>query len=133
MRKVCLMVVASAFGASVAVAQESQPKMFIGGSWVCAYPEAYDIAEGREQETPWDQFEALKKDLLAEKLCMFVDEEDFEDMMAPWVTILDQQGDKVQVEFAIEFYDKIEDLHRRIERVRFTGWTAAANLENYYP
>ena len=55
---------------------------------------------------------ALKDRLLEAKSCMFVDDEDIEDMMAPFVTVVDRQGDKIKVEFWVEFYQKLAELHR---------------------
>jgi len=61
-----------------------------------------------------------------------LEEDQIEDMMAPFVQIKEIRGDMVRVEFIIEFYRKIEFLHRRITRVFYTGWTDQANLRNYY-
>jgi hypothetical protein len=64
---------------------------------------------------------------------MYVDDDDIEDMMAPFVTVVERQGDKVKVEFWIEFYKKIAELHRAWRNVKFTGWTAEDRLADYHP
>ena len=38
------------------------------------------------------------------------------------------EGDKVKVTFMVEFYKKIEYLHRKITRITFVGWTHEDNL-----
>jgi hypothetical protein len=64
---------------------------------------------------------------------MYVDDEYLEDMMAPFVQVLDRQGEKIKVSFTVEFYKRIATLHRRITRVTYAGWTDAGNLRNYEP
>jgi hypothetical protein len=59
---------------------------------------------------------------------MYVDNTYLEDMMAPFVTVLDQQGNKVQVSFTVEFNKRIHIIHRQITRVTYAGWTDAGNL-----
>jgi hypothetical protein len=76
---------------------------------------------------------ALKDRLLEAKSCMFVDHDDIEDMLAPFVTVVDRRGDKIKVEFWIEFYKKIAELNRAWNRVEFTGWTAEERLADYHP
>jgi hypothetical protein len=76
---------------------------------------------------------ALKDRLLEAKSCMFVDHDDIEDMLAPFVTVVDRRGDKIKVEFWIEFYKKIAELNRAWNRVEFTGWTAEERLADYRP
>ncbi len=126
------LVVALASPAQAAESGEEPPQTFYNHTWVCTSPEAYATAVQREAETPRDKFGALKVALLEERLCMLVDEEQLEDMMAPFVQVKETQGEMVKVEFIIEFYRKVEFLHRRITRVFYTGWTDQANLRNYH-
>lgn len=98
------------------------------GSWLCISPEAYEQAVVEAQKQRGKEREALIKQLRDEKLCMYADDELLEDIMAPWVRVLDRQGDKVKVSFMVEYYKRVEYLHRRFSRVNYTGWTAAANL-----
>ncbi len=91
-------------------------------------PEAYDQAIAEEQKRRGKAREALKKELLEQQLCMYADDELLEDIMAPWVQVIDRQDDKVKVSFMVEFYKRVEYLHRRFSRVNYTGWTSAGNL-----
>jgi hypothetical protein len=98
------------------------------GSWLCVSPEAYDQAVAEAQKRRGEALEALKEQLLEDKRCMYATDELLEDIMAPWVQVIDRQGDKVKVSFMVEFYQRVEYLHRRFSRVNYTGWTAADNL-----
>jgi hypothetical protein len=115
----------------IAAGHAAEPQTLKEGVWVCRTPEAYDqaiAAEGQDKDLP-----ALKQRLLDQKLCMYIDDEYLEDMMAPFVQVLSQQGNKVKVSFTIEFYKRIATLHRRITRITYAGWTDAGNLRNYEP
>lgn len=98
------------------------------GSWLCVSPEAYDQAVAEAQKRRGKEREALKEQLREDKLCLYADDELLEDIMAPWVQVVDRQDDKVKVSFMVEFYKRVEYLHRRFSRVNYTGWTAADNL-----
>ena len=106
--------------------------IFAQGTWVCVSPEAYDEAIEAEAALRAGDFEALKKDLLERKLCIFIDAGDIEDMMAPFVQIHSEQGGQVNVTFTIEFYKRIEFLHRQMNRVTFAGWTEMDNLHRIH-
>jgi hypothetical protein len=99
------------------------------GSWLCDTPEAYDlaIAEAGKQNGDLD---ALKKRLLDEKLCIYVDTDFAARMMVPYATVLERQGSKVKVTFTVQYRKRLETLHRQISRVTFVGWTDAGNLLN---
>jgi hypothetical protein len=119
---------------STAVAVEGPPYLLHEGTWVCSTPEAYDQALAEQAKTNgYKQLMALKDQLLAEKRCMYVDDEDIEDMMAPFVEIVDRMGDKIKVTFTIEFYKRISDISAAFNRVQFTGWTAEDRLAAYHP
>ena len=111
------------WGLAVAPAQAGDPYMLLEGSWVCRSPETYDIAMERLRDDA-DAGGAL----VDEQLCMFIDDEKLEDTMAPFFQVQERQGDKVKVRFMVEFYKKIEYLHRRITRITFVGWTHEDNL-----
>ena len=110
-------------GVAAAPAQAGDPYMLLEGSWVCRSPETYDIAMERLRDDA-DAGGAL----VDEQLCMFIDDEKLEDTMAPFFQVQERQGDKVKVLFMVEFYKKIEYLHRRITRITFVGWTHEDNL-----
>jgi len=98
------------------------------GSWVCATPEAYDMAIAEERKLGGTDLEQLRARLLDSKQCMYVDAEYVEKMMVPYAQILEQQGDKVKVSFTVEFRKQFEFLHRQVRRVTFGGWTDRGNL-----
>lgn len=126
MKTVCLAVILiiAMLGAAHAVDRTTLKN----GSWLCTTPEAYDQAIAEEQKRIGKARETLKTELLEQKLCLYADDELLEDIMAPWVQVIDRQGDKVKVSFMVEFYKKVEYLHRRFSRVNYTGWTSDANL-----
>jgi hypothetical protein len=97
------------------------------GTWICVSPDAYDDAVARQRSSGMD-LEALRKDLLDRKQCMYLDAEWVENMMAPFARVLERQGTKVRVEFTIEFRKRIEFLHRQIHRITYAGWTDSTNL-----
>jgi len=110
-------------GLAVATAHAGDPYMLREGSWVCRSPETYDIAMERLRDNAH-----ARAALVDEQLCMFIDDEKLEDTMAPFFQVQERQGDKVKVTFMVEFYKKIEYLHRKITRITFVGWTHEDNL-----
>ena len=52
--------------------------------------------------------------------------------MAPFVQVLEENGDKVKVTFIVEYYKRIAMLHRKFARIQYTGWTERTNLRDYY-
>jgi hypothetical protein len=129
-----LALLAVAVGAAQARATKGPPYLLEEGTWICATPEDYDRAIAEQAKiNGFPELKALKERLLAAKSCMYVDDDDIEDMMAPFVTVVDRQGDKVKVEFWIEFYKKIAELNRAWSNVKFTGWTAEDRLADYHP
>ena len=100
-----------------------------------AYEELRVFYEGDPKDpTKLGKIRELQKDsqLREDKLCTYIAADDVEDILAPFVTVTDRQGDRVKVSFTVEFYKKIEYLHRRITRITYAGWTGAGNLTNAY-
>ena len=126
MKTLCLTVLLAL--ALLGGAQAAERTTLKNGSWLCVSPEAYDQAVAAARNLRGQKLEALQKQLLDNKRCMYADDELIEDIMAPWVQILERQGDKVKVSFMVEFYKRVEYLHRRFSRVNYTGWTTADNL-----
>ncbi len=123
-----------AVAVATASAVEGPPFLLKEGTWVCATPDDYDRAIAEQGKTNGHgELMAQKDRLLEEKSCMFVDDEDIEDMMAPFVQVGERQGDKIKVTFTIEFYNRISDISAAFNRVRFTGWTAEDRLADYRP
>jgi len=74
--------------------------------FVCISPQAYDDAMVRVRELSGRNLEPLKKDLSENKLCMFVDPEMADNIMAPFAVVLQRDGTKVQVQFIVTFRKK---------------------------
>ena len=132
MRQLALAAALAMMVAGPALALEGDPRTFYSNTWICASPEAYATAIERQATWPKDQMAGLKAQLLEERLCMLVVEDETEDMMAPFVEVLETRDNMVRVKFMIEFYRKIEYLHRNITRITYGGWTDEGNLRNYY-
>ena len=111
---------------------DDRPHTLLRGSWVCVSQEVYGQAVAGKRAGR--DVQALRQELRNEdghELCIFVDDEILEDMLAPWVRVLGQEGDQVQVAFTVEYYQRLNVIHRRFSRVQFTGWTGAGNLDIY--
>jgi hypothetical protein len=118
----------------VGIAAEGPPYLLHENTWVCVTPEAYDQALAEQAKTDgYKALMALKERLLAEKSCMLVDDDDIEDMMAPFVEVIERQSDKIKVTFTVEFYKRFDAVHARFSRVKFSGWTAEDRLADYRP
>ncbi|MGI9503207.1 MAG: hypothetical protein ACR2RE_09155 [Geminicoccaceae bacterium] len=111
----------------VAAAQEEGPFILAENSWVCVTPDAYDQAIAEADKT--NDIRALRKQFLENKLCMTIDDEDIEDMMAPFVQVTDRKDEKIKVRFEVEFYKRIAYLHRNFARITFAGWTHEDRLK----
>lgn len=111
---------------------DDRPHTLHRDSWVCASQAAYGQAAVGQRAGK--DVQALRKELRnenGEDLCIYIDGKILEDMMAPWVRVLGQEGDQIQVAFTVEFYQRLSTVHRRFSRVQFTGWTGAGNLDIY--
>jgi hypothetical protein len=97
-------------------------------SWLCDSPQAYDRAIAEQRSANGD-LEALKKRLLDEKQCIYVDGDFVERMMVPYAKVLERQDGKVKVTFTVKFRKRVE-FRRQASWVNFVGWTDAANLVN---
>lgn len=99
-------------------------------TFVCISPEAYDDAMVRVRELDGRNPEPLKKELGDAKQCMFVDRDLVKKIMAPFAVVMEQDGTKVQVQFIVTFRERIELLHRLMNRYVLVGWTDESNLED---
>lgn len=119
---------------SAEITAQGPPYLLHVGTWVCTTPEAYDHALVEQAKANgYKELVSLKERLLAEKSCMYVDDDDIEDMMAPFVEVIEQRGDKIKVTFTIEFYRKFSEIQAGFNRVKFSGWTADDRLAEYHP
>ncbi|MEZ5930845.1 MAG: hypothetical protein R3F54_02655 [Alphaproteobacteria bacterium] len=107
--------------ASAATGDDGGPYILAENSWVCVTPEAYDAAITEADKT--DDIRALRKKMLDDKQCLTIDDDDIEDMLAPFVQVTERQDEKVKVRFEVEYYKRIAFLHRNFARVTFAGWT----------
>ena len=119
-------------GLAMGSAVADEPQTLIEGTWVCQTPAAYDQAAEAKGQGKDQGNVKLKQQLLEKKLCMVINEDHLDDLMAPYVKVLDRQEGKVKVTFSVEFYKRIQFLHRKITRVTYAGWTGAENLKNYF-
>ena len=99
------------------------------GSWVCKTPALHDevVAQQNQGTSPFK----LAKTMFDEGKCLYVDDEILEDMMQPFVGILERQNGRTKVSFFIEFYKKYSELRNSIRLVKFTGWTADENVKKH--
>lgn len=120
--------------ATTAAAVDGPPYLLHERTWVCTSPEAYDHALAEQSKTSsYKELMALKDRLLEERSCMLVDDEDIEDMMAPFVEVIERQGGKIKVTFTIEFFKRVDAVRAGFNRVKFSGWTAEDRLADYHP
>lgn len=98
--------------------------------FVCISPQAYDDAMVRVRGLNSRDLEPLKKELSETQQCMFVDPKLADNIMAPFAVVLQRDGTKVQVQFIVTFRERVEFLHRMINRYVLVGWTDESNLES---
>ena len=98
--------------------------------FVCISPQAYDEAMVRVRGLNSRDLEPLKKELSESQQCMFVDPKLADNIMAPFAVVLQRDGTKVQVQFIVTFRERVEFLHRLINRYVLVGWTDESNLES---
>jgi hypothetical protein len=109
--------------AAGALAEE--PWMFRGSAWVCDSPAHYDMVIERERAA--GDSRALRRELA--QICVFIEDNDQDDIMAPFVRRLEDDGDKVKVVFMIQEERRKALLHRSVEQIQYRGWTAASKLQ----
>ena len=81
---------------------DDRPHTLLTGSWVCVSQDVYGKAAAGKRAGK--DVQALRQELRNEdghELCIFVDDEILEDMLAPWVRVLGQEGGQVQVAFTV--------------------------------
>jgi hypothetical protein len=111
-----------------ASAQNTVLQTFKPDTWLCISPQVYEEAMVRIKGEEGKDIPALRKDLGDKKQCMLVEADLIEDMMAPFVLIIDRNSTKIQVQFIISARQRKEFLHRLIHRTIVTGWTEESNL-----
>lgn len=97
---------------------------FDAPTWICRTADAFRSLETRLAET----------DTPGDLPCALVTLDDVEDIMAPWIGIIAEDGDLVEVQFLVERYRRLRAPEvpirgGRATRVEFVGWTKRDSLE----
>ena len=95
------------------------------GSWVCATPENYEQIVAAQQSGGKSPFQLQKEN---KSVCVYMDDENLEEMMAPFVKVLDQQGEMGKVTFAIQYEIRHSTVNQEMSQIKYTGWTEASNV-----
>ena len=113
----------------IAISDEG-PYTLTLGSWVCHSPEIYHETQQQLQQGGSSPFKLGKK-LFDEGKCIYIDDEALEDMMQPFVSIVDQRDGLTKVNFFIEFFKRFSVTRNRIQLIKFTGWTDDENVKKH--
>ncbi len=94
-------------------------------TWICKTPEAFRSLEARLAET----------DTPGDLPCAYITFDDIEDILAPWIVIVSEENELVEVHFLVERYRRLRppDVPRRgghVTRLEYIGWTKRESLEN---
>ncbi|MGI9333262.1 MAG: hypothetical protein ACR2RL_08915 [Gammaproteobacteria bacterium] len=107
--------------------EAAEPHMLGVGSWVCASAKIHD--ETVKEQRSGASIMALRKRHEESGQCVYIDDDALEDIMAPFVTVLERNDGHAQVTFILEHYRRLAMLHRKFARMQYTGWTDETNLE----
>lgn len=118
--------VAAALAPAAADARNTFPDkhIFTQPSWICASPEEYATVTDRASRGGGNR---------GDLGCYQVGYDDIEDIMAPWVEVVEERGSLVKVTFLVERYQRLRPKGwkgGRTTRVLYTGWTDPSLLEN---
>jgi hypothetical protein len=113
------------FAPLAAAALAEEPWMFRGSAWVCDSPQHYEMA--LERERAGGDSRALKRELAP--ICVFIEDGDQDEIMAPFVRRLEDGGDKVKIVFMIQVERRKALLNRSVQQIEYRGWTAANKLQ----
>ena len=83
------------------------PHVLYSGSLLCKSPEIYQ--EAADSETG-----SSRAEMLDANQCMSITEDDIEEMLAPFVEVIEKRGNMVLVQYAVEYEEKLELLHRKV-------------------
>jgi hypothetical protein len=114
--------------AAFAAAAPAEQMMFMREGWLCASPEAYEQAVAEQKQRNAREWETLKKEQLDKKACIYVGREEIQGIIAPYVSVLETRGDKMNVSFFVKYDERLELLHHRLNWLKYTGWTDVTNL-----
>jgi hypothetical protein len=105
---------------------------FKHGAWVCATPEAYASALDSQRHLNGKPFDELRKELFEKGQCVYIEDEEIGDVMAPYITLLESREHMAHVSFVIRYEKRLAFLHRQLNWYKFTGWTEADNLKELW-
>lgn len=120
-----LIATAYAVGCGPARADADNPLMFRGSTWVCQSTDDYDHAVADLRRTA--DLKAVRAQYQA--VCVYVEDEDQEDILPPFVEVLEQQGEKSLVTFFLQTEQRLAFLHRKVQQIKYIGWTAANKIQ----
>ena len=112
--------------------EDAAPQTLRNGTMLCVSAETFREAAETIGAAEAAQRGAVRAAYYDAQKCMTVDEEAIEEMLAPFVKVMERRGDVVRIGFSVEVEDRIELLHRKVAHLRYVGWTGQANLINYY-
>ena len=95
------------------------------GSWVCDTPANYDLIVAAQRDSGKSPFQLQKE---YQQNCIYMDDENLEEMMAPFVKVLEQQGGKDKVTFFVQFEKRYSPTRQEMSQVKYIGWTATDNV-----
>lgn len=122
-----LPVIGGAWLAIATAAAAGEPMMFSNSAWVCDTPEHYGAAVA-EQRAGRD-LPALRRELLQAQQCIFVEYDDQDDLLPPFVTLIEERDGLTKVSFMIQSEKRIAFLNRQVAQTRYTGWTDGKRLQ----
>ena len=114
--------------ACTAVASAEQ-MMFVHEGWLCASPEAYEQAVAEQKQRNVQEWDQLKKEQADKRACLYVGPTEIDGIIAPYVSVIETRGDKMNIQFFVKYDERIELLHHKMNWVRFVGWTDVSNLK----
>lgn len=115
-------------GPAIQSADAAEAQTLTNGSWVCHSVDHYQ-AVIKSMSEGVDSVRQIQESF--KESCLYVDEDIAEDMLPPFVTVLESNSDLSRVTFFVEFYRKLATLHAKIRQVKYVGWTASNNVKPF--
>ena len=112
------------------MAEEDLPLYFKHGAWLCTSPEAYDRAIVAQRSLSGGRtFDDLRQELLDQKECFYIEEEQRHDVISPYISVIESVGDMRKIKFFMSFETRYAARHQDVNWYDFTVWTHADNLK----
>ena len=122
------LVVATVLTIAGTAAALAEPMMFKGSAWVCDTPEHYQDAVAQQQNG--GDLATLRHELRAAGRCLFVEDEDQDDILAPFVSLMEEHEGMAKVAFMIQDERRRSIVDRSVSQTRYLGWTEAGRLQS---